>query len=186
MSYTDFLGEKTFVLTPIFANSVINISKAGNFTQVLTYEYSDEDGAYYLKINEDYDFYLQEVETIKINMQKFMDSCINYVNDEKVTPKVIEADIDFKNSRLPFFYWIIVFNGKLKTGLNVYKSDISEEKLDYNVQSIYLLEAPLVPKSVESALHYEIYEKQRFVKYFGNKGEIVGPKEILRFEYELI
>ncbi len=182
MSYTDFPGEKTFILTPIFANSVINISKAGYFTQVLTYDYMDEDGDYFLKINEDYNFYTQEVETIKINMQKFMDSCINYVNDEIVSPKVIQADIDFKNNQLPYFYWIIVFRGKLKKGINVYKSDISEEELEYNIQSLYLLETPLVPKSVETALHYEIYAN--FVKYFGNKGEIVGPKEILRFEYK--
>ena len=182
MSFTDFLGEETFILTPIFANSVINISKAGNFTQVLTYDYIDEDGDYFTKINEDYDFYVKEVETIKVNMQKFMntESCTNYVNGKKVTPKVIEADIDFKNNRLPFFYWIIVFSGKLKKGLNEYKSEISEEELEYNIQSLYLLETPLVPKSVETALHYEIFENS--VKYFGNKGEIVGSKEVLRFE----
>jgi len=180
MSYTDFLGEETFILTPIFANSVIYISKAGLFTQVLTYEYIDEEGDYFRKINEDYDFYLKEVETIKINMQNFLLKCTNYVNGKKVTPKVIEAEIDFKNNKFPFFYWIIVFSSKLKKGLNEYKSEISEEELEYNIQSLYLLETPLVPKSVETSLHYEIFEN--FVKYFGNKGEIIGPKEVLRFE----
>ncbi|MHA1729975.1 MAG: hypothetical protein ACTSWY_14795 [Promethearchaeota archaeon] len=184
MSSSPKLKEEPFILIPIFASSIINISKSCTFNQILTYDYFDEFGEYYKKIQSDYEFYLKEVKTIFNNMQSYMDRCINQINNKRVNPKVIQAEIAFKNERFPFYYWVISFKGELKEkqGLNVYKSVIDEEELEYNILSIYILEKPFTPISVESNLHYEILKEKNIVKYYGNKGEIVGPIEILRFK----
>ncbi|MCP4764483.1 MAG: hypothetical protein GY870_22095 [archaeon] len=168
-------------LKPIFASSIMYISKSGLFNQILTYDYYDDEGSYLKKIRMDQGFYNSEVKTIAQNMQNFMDNCINKVNGEYVYPKVIDADIDSRNDSLPFFYWIIKFKGDLIDGENLYESDIDEEELEYSINSIYILEEPLIPNSVETELHYEIDKEKRIIKYWGNKGEWVGPKEILRF-----
>lgn len=173
--------KDSYNLKPIFANSVINISKSGTFTQYLTYEYSEPTGRYYSRIQSDIDFYEEELATLESNMQHFMDVCKNKINGEYVYPKVIETDIDFKTPTAPFFYWVIVFEGKLHPGANVYESEIDKEALEYNISSIYMLEPPLIPESVESALNVDILKEKRIVKYWGNEGDIVGPTEILRF-----
>ena len=181
-NYPEFTEEEIFNLTPIFANSVINITQQGNFHQILTYDYIDETSKYKKKIFNDYEFYEQEIENITRNMQKILDNCVNSVNGHQIYPLVYQADIEFKNENLLFFYWIIKFKGDLKSGLNVYESNIEEEELEYNVQSIYILENPLKPISVSTVLHFDIIPEVNMIKYFGNKGEIVGPKEIIRFQ----
>lgn len=173
--------KESYNLKPIFANSIITISKSGTFTQYLTYEYSEPTGRYYEKIQSDLKFYEQEIETIETNMQHFMDICKNKVNGEYVYPKVVETDIDFKTPTMPFFYWVIIFTGNLHPGTNIYESEIEKEELEYNISSIYILESPIVPESVESALNVDIIKEQRIVKYWGNEGNVVGPTEILRF-----
>jgi hypothetical protein len=173
--------KEAFNLKPIFANSIMSITKNGTFTQFLTYEYSEPTTRYYEKVQLDRDFYEEELETLETNMQHFMDICKNKVNGEYVYPKVIETDIDFKTPAMPYFYWVIVFKGNLKPGINVYESEIEKEELEYNINSIYMLEDPLIPESVESALHVDINKEKRIVKYWGDEGDMVGPTEILRF-----
>jgi hypothetical protein len=171
-----------FNLKPIFASSIITITTLGNFLQYLTYDYQEETGEYYARIREDDEFYINELDTIFLNMQSFMEDLPNTINGHIMIPKVIHAEIDFKNENLPYFYWILRFEGPLKIGLNNYESVMSNEKLDYDVTSIYMFDGGLQPVSVQSSLHYEILKNERIVKYWGYKGEIVGPREILQFE----
>jgi len=171
-----------FNLKPIFASSIITITASGNFLQYLTYDYQEATGEYYNRIREDDDFYLNELDMISLNMQSFMEDLPNTINGHTVIPKVIHAEIDFKNETLPYFYWILKFNGPIKVGLNQYESVMSNEKLDYDVTSIYMFDGNLYPVSVQSSLHYEVLKNERIVKYWAYKGETVGPKEILRFE----
>ena len=171
-------------LKPIFASSIITITASGHFLQYLTYDYYEKSQEYYSRIKEDDDFYLIELDTISINMQSFMEDLPNTINGQTVIPQVIHAEIDFKNESLPFFYWVLEFHGPLTIGLNTYESVMSNEKLDYDVNSIYLFDSSLRPVSVQSALHYEILRNERIVKYWAYKGEIVGPKEVLQFQME--
>ena len=171
-----------FNLKPIFASSIITITASGHFLQHLTYDYQEETGKYYARIMEDDDFYLEELDNISWNMQSFMEDLPNTINDHTIIPKVVHAEIDFKIETLPYFYWILKFNGPLKFGLNQYESIMSEETLDYDITSIYLFDDTLQPVSVQSSLHYEVMKNERIVKYWAYKGEIVGPKEVLRFE----
>ena len=171
-------------LKPIFASSVITITASGHFLQYLTYDYQEETTEYYARIKEDDEFYINELDTISLNMQSFMEDLPNTINGHTVIPQVIHAEIDFKNESLPFYYWVLEFHGPLKRGLNIYESVMSNEKLEYDVNSIYLFDSKLQPVSVQSSLHYEILRSERIVKYWAYKGEIVGPKEILQFQKE--
>ncbi len=101
-----------------------------------------------------------------------------------VIPQVVHAEIDFKIKTLPFFYWVLEFNGPIKKGLNIYESVMSNEALEYDVNSIYLFDASLKPVSVQSSLHYELLHNERIVKYWAYRGEIVVPKEVLQFKKE--
>ncbi|TFG19576.1 MAG: hypothetical protein EU530_05780 [Promethearchaeota archaeon] len=172
-----------FSLKPIFASSIITITASGHFLQHLTYDYLDNTGKYYERIQDD-DFYLDELETITWNMQAFMEDLPNTINGHIVIPQVVHAEIDFKNITLPFFYWVLEFDGPLKQGLNIYESVMSTETLEYDVNSIYLFDVSLKPRSIQSSLHYELLHKERIVKYWAYRGEIVGPKEVLQFEKE--
>ena len=183
---TSLQREKSedFKLIPIFASSVMTITNSGGFHQFLVFDYYEKSGNYFRRINEDDYFLNNEVENIRNNMQGFMDACANMVNGHMVYPKVIEVDIDFRNKNLPFFSWIIEFNGKLREGINIYESEIEEEELEYNINSVYIFEKPLDPIDVETALHYDIIKENRIIKFYGNRGEKVGPLEILRFNYK--
>ena len=169
-------------LKPIFASSIITITASGHFLQYLTYDYLDDSEEYYERIKKDDEFYLVELETISSNMQSFMADLPNIINNHRAIPKVIHTEIDFKNPSLPFFYWVLKFQGPLKIGINTFESVMSNEKLEYDVNSIYLFEPSLHPLSVQSSLHYEILRNERIVKYWAYRGEIVGPKEVLKFE----
>ncbi|MBD3350274.1 MAG: hypothetical protein GF364_02195 [Candidatus Lokiarchaeota archaeon] len=174
--------DENFQLSPIFANSVITITKSGAFHQVLTYDYSEPTGQYFKLVQLDDEFYEKEIENLSINMQNYMDSCVNKINDAYVKPEVIETEIDFKEEVFPFYYWVITFKGELKEGINVYESTIEKDTLEYNISSIYILEKPLIPISVESTLNYDILKEQRIVKYWAETNDSVGPTEILRFK----
>ena len=171
-------------LKPIFASSIITITASGHFLQHLTYDYQDISEEYYERIKEDDEFYLNELETISSNMQSFMADLPNTINDHTVIPKVVHTEIDFKIPSLPFFYWVLKFHGPLKNGINTFDSVMSNEKLEYDVNSIYLFDPLLKPVAIQSSLHYEILHNERIVKYWAYKGEIVGPKEVLEFEKE--
>ncbi len=168
-------------LQPIFASSIISISSSGQFMQYLTYDYFEQSGEYFDHIKENDEFYLTELDTIFLNMQSFMEELPNTINGYTTIPQVVHAEIDFKNNTLPFFYWILQFKGPLVMGVNTYESIINNEKLEYDVNSIYLFDENLVPLSVQSSLHHQIMKNERIVKYWGYKGEIVGPKEVLQF-----
>ena len=102
-------------------------------------------------------------------------------SDQALFPTVQDT-IDFKNNKLPFFYWILQFCGPLNIGENTYESIMTKEELEYDINSIYMFDQNLFPSSVQSSLHYEIMKKERMVKYWAYKGEIIGPEEILHFE----
>lgn len=176
--------QSEYILKPIFATSIITVTAAGHFLQYLTYDYQESTGEYFSRIKDDNEFYINELETITINMQSFMEDLPNTINGHTVIPQVIHAEIDFKIESLPFFYWVLEFDGPLKLGLNSYESVMSNEILEYDVNSIYLFDAKLKPMSVQSSLHYEILRNERIVKYWAYKGEIVGPKEVLQFNKE--
>ncbi|MBN2156647.1 MAG: hypothetical protein JW776_11455 [Candidatus Lokiarchaeota archaeon] len=177
-------GITDFDLTPIFASSIITITARGNFLQYLTYDYVEDTHRYYSQIKENDEFYLSELEAITSNMQSFMNDLPNSINGKITIPQVIHTEIDFKSEYLPFFYWVLEFQGPLKSGLNTYESAMSKEKLEYDVNSIYLFDLGLSPISVQSSLHFEILRKERIVKYWGYKNEIVGPTEVLIFSKE--
>jgi len=176
--------ESEFELIPIFASSFMTITSSGEFLQTLVYDYYEKTGKYHKKIQTDRDFFLNEINDITQNMQGFMDKCQNKVNGKSVHPRVIESDIDFKNNTLPYFSWIIKFKGELQPGLNIYESKIDEEELEYDISSIYLFEESLTPETVETMLHNEVSKEKHMVKYWGNRGEMVGPNEIIRFKKE--
>ena len=176
--------ESEFELIPIFASSFMTITASGEFLQTLVYDYYEKTGKYHKKIQTDRDFFLNEINDITQNMQGFMDKCQNKVNGKSVHPSVIESDIDFKNNTLPYFSWIIKFKGELQPGLNTYESKIDEEELEYDISSIYLFEESLTPETVDTMLHNEVSKEKHMVKYWGNRGEMVGPNEIIRFKKE--
>ncbi len=74
-----------FSLKPIFASSIITITASGHFLQYLTYDYQEETGKYYARIQDD-DFYLDELETITWNMQAFMEDLPNTINGRTCNP----------------------------------------------------------------------------------------------------
>ena len=180
--FSEDQDEEDFILIPIFWTSVLTITNEGYFHQVLTYDYSESTGRYFNKIQSERDFYVNELRNIRVNMQNFLDDCPNWVNDEEVRPKVLDADIDFRSSSNPFFYWVIQFRGEFQEGINEYKSTIEEEKLEYAINSTYIFEPPLMPLDAKSKMNFDVDRKKRIIRYWASAGDIVGPTEIITFK----
>ncbi|MHA1821425.1 MAG: hypothetical protein ACTSU2_04715 [Promethearchaeota archaeon] len=174
-------GQEDIQLKPIFGNSILYISSRGLFSQILTFDFYNEDQKYFEKIQNERIFYENELETIKTNMQNILDNCVHKINGELVFPEVVEVEIDFKTRSIPYFFWVINFKAELKKGVNIYSADIDEEQLDYNINSIYIFEPPIKPLSVVTSIHYEINEERGIIKYWANKNDWVGPREVIRF-----
>ncbi|MHA1339913.1 MAG: hypothetical protein ACTSRZ_07100 [Promethearchaeota archaeon] len=170
-----------FDLEPTYAFSSFFISKNGFFNQILNFEYREDTGEYMEKIENDQDFYQNEIDKIWNNMQTFMDNTIVFINKKRVFPQVVEAEIEFKDEITPYFYWVINFQSELNIGLNIYKSEFTEEILEYDVISVYVLESPLQIRSVESSMQFEIIQDKNIIKYFGYRGDLIGPTEIIEF-----
>jgi len=190
--------------------SIMHISVAGHFTEVLVYDYKDvgdlppsaQSSGKFVRAKLPspgergrrnhprltYDRFLQDLQNyereIKIywgNMQDIFDEEKDIINGETVHLSVIDCTIHFRDKLHPYVQWIVEFAGKLHEGENIYENLIESEVLEYPIHSTYILEPPLKVTEVVTTLKYQILKDGHFIEYHGETGEKLSPYEKLQF-----
>ncbi|MHA1791832.1 MAG: hypothetical protein ACTSVI_04245 [Promethearchaeota archaeon] len=171
-------------LTPFFARSIINVSnRSGSeivFNQVLTYDYEDLSGSglYIRKFNDDERFRKDELETLKRNMQAFLDDEINVINDKEVRLEVDEVSVSIKTyPKYVYFSWYITWSGPSSdSGIQEYEARVEPAILEYDVESIYIFPKQARILDVKSALTHDLI-KENIIRFRGNVGDKVREIE---------
>ncbi|RLE72681.1 MAG: hypothetical protein DRZ80_06995, partial [Thermoprotei archaeon] len=100
-------------IEPIYAQGFFVVNKNGLVNQIIIFDYFDPESYYYNLIDEE-DRLSEELEILRENMQAILDSEKILINNEKVKPKVMDVDLDFRGSPLkPYFTFFIIFKGSL-------------------------------------------------------------------------
>ena len=118
---------------PLFASSVFSISASCEVYQVLSYDYVDLNGVYQELLNNQLEFQ-KEVKKLRLNMAEFLAAEKVYINDQRVEQRILHMDIGLRGSaEVPYFQWVIHFQGIPSPGENSLKSDVETEIAEYRV-----------------------------------------------------
>jgi hypothetical protein len=164
---------------PLFASSVFTISSELEVYQVITYDYRDSEGVYE-KLLEDEEALQDEINKIHANMAEFLDAEKVFINDKRVEQKILHVDIGLRGSpKIPFFQWIVHFQGIPKEGQNSLTSMVDEELAEYDIEVLYLFPSGTRIIEVETPMEYET--RNSFLFVWAQKGDKVGGHEAVRF-----
>ena len=168
---------------PLFASAVFTITKDCDIHQVLVYDYADPEGTY-KELVEDKIAFRNEVNTLRWNMTEFLAAEKVYINDQSVTQEILHVDIGFRGTyEIPYFQWIIHFEGITRGGVNSLKSIVDEEKTDYDLEVLYLFPTGTEIIEVKTPMEYKIQDSLLFV--WAREGDKVGGYEEVRFRFPL-
>ncbi|MFW9831240.1 MAG: hypothetical protein ACFFD8_05650 [Candidatus Thorarchaeota archaeon] len=166
---------------PLFASSVFSISPTCEVYQVLNYDYLDPDGEY-KKILKNEQAFQNETRKLRANMTAFLETEKVYINNHRVEQQIIHVDIGLRGSSdLPYFQWVIQFQGPSQPKKNVLKSDVEEEITEYDIEVLYLFPTGTRITRVITPMEYEIREPLLLV--WARKGDKVGGHEEVTFEF---
>ncbi|MEO3993415.1 MAG: hypothetical protein QN229_03810 [Desulfurococcaceae archaeon TW002] len=149
-------------MKPIYAYGYFIVSPAGDFHQIMIYEYVDieEEFAQALKIRLD-----EELESMRNNMQSFLDEEIVKINGVVTKPKVVLVNAGFRGSlKRPYIEFLIHFRGDLTEGYNTYENIYESETTTYDYSVVWVFPP-----------NFEVIEADVGVKYE------IKPKNVLRF-----
>lgn len=159
----------------------MDISREGEFHQVITFDYIDHKGGYQSRVSCDREFYAREMALLQDNMQEFLDEEANYINGARVYPKVTHADIEFRDLNRPFHFWVIEFQGHFKPGQNIYRSEIPvDPPLAYPVHSIYHF--PRQTRILHVKTQMDVTRLGNLLLFWAEPGQVLGPVEEFVFE----
>ncbi len=166
-------------LTPLHAQSFVNVSRDGQINQILVYDFYDPGEEYTKLMRNNKNRFIQEVERLWDVMQEILDREEHRINGVRVKPEVIFADIQFRGSpNLPYIYWVITVKAPVKKGVNVFEVEEEEEKLEYDVEVQWVFPEDSKVLEVTSKMEYDIYDN--LVVLWARTGDIVGGKERVR------
>jgi hypothetical protein len=149
---------------PIHAEGFFVMGVDGSVSQVVVFEYLDEDG-YYRGLVRDREALLEELRTVMENMQGFLDKEVIRINGERVRARVLDVALGFRGSYdRPYLEFYIYFRGNLRPGVNKYEDFYEEEVAEYDYEINWLF-----PQGFR-VLDYE----------FAGEGYVLGPGNILR------
>jgi hypothetical protein len=165
----------------LFASAVFTISRDCEIHQVLVYDYADPDGAYKALVEDEVAF-RNEVSTLRWNMAEFLAAEKVYINDQRVTQEILHVDIGFRGSSdIPYFQWVIHFEGITRNGVNSLKSIVDKEKTEYDLEVLYLFPTGTKIIEVKTPMEYDIQDSLLFV--WAREGDPVGGYEEVRFQF---
>jgi hypothetical protein len=165
---------------PIHADAFFTLDYSGRFTEILVFDYFDEERFYY-KLIEDEEAYRKEMERLIDSMNYFLRQEEVYVNDERVDVEVSMINLEFRGAaELPSIIYIIEFIGKIRSGLNVYEcryeSGVAE--YDYEVYWVFPLNVEIVEANLSG--EREILNKRLLISSV-RKGEKYNGHEKIVF-----
>ncbi len=150
-------------MRPIYAYGRFVVSENGDFFQMIIYEYLDTAEELASIVGSRLQ---EELESMKENMQSFLDKEVVKVNDVVVRPSVQLVDVGFRGSlKRPFVEFLVHFKGGLREGVNTYENIYEPEVTTYDYSVSWVL--PQGFEVVEAILGVD---------------HTVGPSNVLRFK----
>ncbi|MFX1243578.1 MAG: hypothetical protein ACFE8F_01370 [Promethearchaeota archaeon] len=164
---------------PLFGSAVFTVSRECEIHQVLIYDYADPEGVYKALVEDETEF-RKEIKRLRQNMNAFLAAEKVYINDQRVTQEILHVDIGFRGSAdIPYFQWVIHFQGFSRTGINSLKSVVEEERAEYDLEVLYLFPVGTDIIEVKTPMEYDIQRSLLLV--WAREGDKVGGYEEVCF-----
>lgn len=164
-------------MKPIYAYGYFVVSPTGDFHQIMIYEYVDtkEEFARALKNRPK-----EEIETMKNNMQSFLDEEIVKVNGAVTKPRVVLVNTGFRGSfKRPFIELLIHFRGDLIEGRNTYENLYEPEVTTYDYSVLWIFPQNSEVVEADVGVEYEI-KPRNVLRFSVKKGfKIPGYEKIV-------
>ena len=167
--------------TPVFGQGIFTVSRAGEFFQVVRYDYYDPDG-YYSKVMRSPVLYGEEVSRLYYNMQSLLDSEVVKVNGLKVRPRVRAVNIELSGfEEFPHITFLIYFRGRLRRGENVFENWYDEEDAEYDYEVYWFFPPRTRILEVIVSGDYDVVGSLLYI--WARKGDRIKGYERIVFEF---
>ncbi len=154
----------------------------GRVNQVVVFDYLDRAG-YYAGLRGKR--LLEELDTVKRNMQGFLDEERVLINGEDAGPRVIDVRLGFRGDRIhPYLLITIVFRGSLRRGLNVYENIYEETVAEYDYEVIWVFPDSMRVVDAELDVPYTVIDDGRVLLFRVARGTRIGGYERIVFSYK--
>ncbi|RLF14012.1 MAG: hypothetical protein DRJ66_06800 [Thermoprotei archaeon] len=165
---------------PIHAQEYFTVSTDGEVTQIITFYYHDPEG-YYRELAEEGRIG-KELDKMVINMQSFLDEERIYINERRVRPEVVGADLSFLGSpEIVSAIFIIKFKGTIQKGINVYEDHYEPEITEYGYEIYWVFPLGWKILDVEMAGDHEIIGDGNILVVWAEEGTNTGGHERIMF-----
>jgi len=126
-------------LVPVYAQGV-HVWSEDEVKLLILFEYLDRNRFYYNLINRGGEDLLNELTTLRTNMQKFLDEEVIRVNGMRVRPVVVDVAIGVRGTpSRSYVEYLVVFPFPLVKGLNTYENYYEEETAEYDYEILWIL-----------------------------------------------
>ncbi|MEL9990818.1 MAG: hypothetical protein QXP98_10575 [Thermoproteus sp.] len=159
---------------PIFARAFFNMDPLGSVSQYMIFYYYDPK-AYYAGLSRG--ALRRELETIRANMQEFLDEEVISINGKRVEARVVHIDIGLITINYVYITFLIRFKGELREGLNVYEDIYEEEVAEYPYEFLWWLPGRVVRAQMAGDVRIE----GNMVSVKVPAGVKVGGRETIEF-----
>lgn len=167
-------------MKPRYGYGFFSVDTAGEFRQKILFFYWDPDRELYRSTLSP-DERRREVETLKRNMQTFLDSEKILINKEEVKARVVHVDIGFTSStKRPYIEFLVVFRGELIRGVNMYENYYEKEKVEYDYRVTWVFPENCKVIRADLGFPYELVDGRIIVFDVGKDAETPGY-EVIEF-----
>ena len=165
---------------PIHAQEYFTVSRNGEISQILIFDYDDPAGYYHHLVRTGR--IGRELERMLANMQMFLDEERILVNGVRVHPEVRGIDLNFRGSRRrPSVTFIIFFEAPLRRGLNIYEDYYEDEVAEYDYEIYWAFPPGAKVKQVQMAGEHEVICDGEILVVWMRRGERTGGYERIEF-----
>ena len=159
---------------PIYARAFFSFSSTGNVDEYLVFYYYDPE-AYYAGL--DAERIRKEEETVKENLQSFLDEERIVINGQTVRAKVLFARIGLLTVNYPFIEFLINFKGRVLAGVNTYENEYEEETAEYPYEAVWVFPGEVVDYQLAGKV--EVQGNALFLRVI--PGTKTGGREWIKF-----
>ncbi|EHP70468.1 hypothetical protein MetMK1DRAFT_00009710 [Metallosphaera yellowstonensis MK1] len=130
---------------PVYARGFFSVSSDGWVNQLVVFYYYDPE-SYYAGLSPDE--LSKERETLKENMQYFLDQERIAINGKVTKARVRIVRIGLISTNYPFVEYVIDFKGETRRGENVYENEYEREVAEYPYEALWIFPGQVTSHSL--------------------------------------
>lgn len=166
-------------MRPRYGYGLFNVDLSGEFRQKILFFYWDPRKELYGLTSRPSDR-AREVDSMRRNMQFFVDSERILVNRREVRAKVEHVNVGFLSPKRPYVEFLILFKGELVRGVNVYENYYEREVVEYNYRVVWVFPENSRVLRAELGFPYEVVGG-RMLLFDVTKGVETPGYEVIEF-----